>query len=261
MAFASTLLFALSQTNMYLVVALGFWYGSRLVYQGEITSRAFFAVFVGWLSSTPGYLDMTDRRLLWCECSPIVSLTCRSGSFQAVNVLSQAPELSQARGAVDDIARLLEAPLAKSSGNEPFINGDITFDHVDFAYPNQESLSLKDLSLELSHNRLNALCGPSGSGKSTIFRLIQRLYRPKSGVVRIGPTNVDDIREASYCAHTTFVAQEPVLFNMSILDNMLLGLPDGEVHAGQMRERVYKALESASLATFVTGLPDGEFTK
>ena len=50
--FLSTVLFALAQTNMYFVIALGFWYGSRLVYSGEISPRAFFAVFVSTVSLT-----------------------------------------------------------------------------------------------------------------------------------------------------------------------------------------------------------------
>lgn len=238
--FLSTVLFALAQTNMYFVMALGFWYGSRLVYSGEISPRAFFAVFTAVVA----------------------------GSFQAANVLSQAPELSQAHSAVRDIGRLLSAPgPAGPQGDAPFTAADLSLQNVTFSYPSQTTHPhttqrvLDNVSLVAPLGKNIALCGPSGSGKSTVIRLVQRFYRPDSGVVALGDRPVEAYDRQGYRDRISLVSQEPVLFNLTIRANVLLGVPhpaakDGERY-DDLDDQVWAALDRANLATFVRGLPEG----
>lgn len=217
-------LFALAQTNMYFVIALGFWYGSKLVYSGEISNRAFFATFTAIVS----------------------------GSFQAVNVLTQAPELGQARGATLDIGRLLSLSEERSSGDAPMPAGDIYVDNVSFSYPSRGDPSLRQLSLSARQNGFTALAGPSGSGKSTVIRLLERFYAPSAGSITLAGVPLSAIDETAYRHSVALVTQEPVLFNMTIKENLLLGNTD-DVKAADLEH----VLGVVNLAEFVSTLPEG----
>jgi ATP-binding cassette subfamily B (MDR/TAP) protein 1 len=225
MAWVSSALFALAQANMYFVIALGFWYGSTLVYSGEVSSRAFFAVFTAIVA----------------------------GSFQAVNVLTQAPELSQARGAALEIGRLLKIESQKSGGIIPTVpQGDTRLDSVSFTYPSRGEPSLIDLSLLACHHGLTAICGPSGSGKSTVIHLLQRFYEPNSGAITMAGQPINSIDESAFRKSVALVSQEPVLFNMTIRENILLG---AETRATD--HQIWDVLKPVNLDTFVRELPDG----
>lgn len=225
MAWVSSVLFALAQSNMYFVVALGFWYGSTLVYSGEINSRAFFAVFTAIVA----------------------------GSFQAANVLTQAPELSQARGAALDIGRLLKLDSEKAGGSlSAFPQGDTRLDNVFFTYPSRDEPSLVDLSLIARHHSFTALCGPSGSGKSTVIRLLERFYDPSSGLITLGGQPIGSIEESAFRKSVALVSQEPVLFNLTIRENILFG-----AETRVQDEELWEVLKLVNLDTFVRELPDG----
>ncbi|EKD05540.1 hypothetical protein A1Q2_00154 [Trichosporon asahii var. asahii CBS 8904] len=219
-------LFGLAQSNMYFVIALGFWYGSKLVYSGEISSRAFFATFTAIVA----------------------------GSFQAVNVLTQAPELGQARGASVDIGRLLSLPEEHLGGDHPVPAGDIRLDGVSFTYPSRDDPSLRDLSLLAQHNGFTALAGPSGSGKSTVIRLLERFYEPSAGNITVGGVPLAAIDETKYRRSVALVTQEPVLFNMTIRENLLLGSTD------KTEADLTRVLDVVNLSDFVGTLSDGPDT-
>lgn len=236
MAWVASILFALAQTNMYFVMAIGFSYGSKLVFSGEITSRAFFATFTAIVS----------------------------GSFQAVNVLTQAPELSQARGATMDIGRILSLQMQSSGGDMKAIpQGDTRLDNVSFTYPSRLDPSVRDLSVIARHQGFTALCGPSGSGKSTVIRLLQRFYRPESGLITMGGADIEGIHEPAYRESVALVSQEPVLFNMSILENILLGAPKWvtQLPPHLQEAEVWSVLQPVNLSQFVQELPDGLSTE
>jgi ATP-binding cassette subfamily B (MDR/TAP) protein 1 len=65
------------------------------------------------------------------------------------------------------------------------IDGDIMFEHVNFAYPSRpDAVILEDFTLHIPAGSTVALVGSSGSGKSTVLQLLQRMYDPLSGRVR-----------------------------------------------------------------------------
>ena len=194
-----------------------------------------------------------------------------AGSFQAANVLSQAPELSQAHGAVRDIGRLLKAPAPSGpQGGAPFISADLSLRQVTFSYPSHTGRplpaqrTLDNISLVAPLGKNVALCGPSGSGKSTVIRLIQRFYRPDSGIVALGDRSVDEYDRVGYRDRLSLVSQEPVLFNLTIRANVLMGLPRSksktEKHGDadlDLDKQVWDTLDRANLGNFVRGLPEG----
>ena len=103
--------------------------------------------------------------------------------------------------------------------------GRIVFDDVHFSYRLGEPV-LDGLNFVGEPNATTALVGPSGSGKSTIISMIQRFYRPESGVVRIDGQDIGGVDLASLREKIAFVSQDVFLFRGTIRENIALGRPD-----------------------------------
>lgn len=97
-----------------------------------------------------------------------------------------------------------------------------------------------------------AFVGPSGSGKSTSVHLIQRFYDPVDGQVLLDGHDLKDMNVMNLRDHIGVVSQEPVLFNMTIRQNLLMGV-DYEAS----REELIEACKQANCHTFISQLPDG----
>lgn len=145
----------------------------------------------------------------------------------------------------------------------------VEFDHVGFAYPSADRVSLAsleevanldtrggvpvlhDVSFRADPGQLVALVGSSGAGKSTIAQLIPRLYDVDTGAVRLSGVDVRDLATDSIRATVGMVTQDGHLFHESVRDNLRLARPeatDGEL---------WDALRRARLDDLVAALPDG----
>ncbi len=101
----------------------------------------------------------------------------------------------------------------------------VELQRVSRCYPATEAL--RDIDLQIRHGQVYAVIGPNGSGKSTLIRTINLLERPSSGRVILGGTDAWAVSAADRVAlmrQMTLVAQKPVLFNMTVADNIGYGL-------------------------------------
>ena len=130
-------------------------------------------------------------------------------------------------------------------------NSDILFDNVTLSYDGQKNSALKNISLEIPNGKITALVGPSGSGKSSILNLIPRFYDPKSGAILIGNQNIRHLTMQSLRSKIALVNQEPILFDMSIKDNILYGNPNAS------DQEIEDASKSSASDEFITKLPEG----
>ena len=90
---------------------------------------------------------------------------------------------------------------------------------------------LKKLSFSIEKGQAVALVGFSGSGKSTVIQLLQRFYRPHCGSIRVGGVDLMDLNVAWWRRQLGVVGQEPVLFDMTLEDNVKYGYPEAtEAH-------------------------------
>lgn len=119
--------------------------------------------------------------------------------------------------------------------------GDIRFDKVDFGYSPSHPL-FADLSLTFEGGRRTAIVGATGSGKTTVLSLLGRLYEVQGGEITIGGTNIREIRIAALRQSFSVVAQDIVIFNASIWDNIKYVRPDAT------DEEVWQAAENAEIA-------------
>ena len=126
----------------------------------------------------------------------------------------------------------------------------IEFEHVDFSYQTERQI-LKKLSFSVASGEKVAIVGPSGSGKSTIGRLLFRFYDIHSGNIRIDGQDLRDVQQLSLRQSIGIVPQDTVLFNDTIWNNVAYGFPEAN------DEEIWKAIEMASLRTFVESIPEG----
>jgi ATP-binding cassette subfamily B multidrug efflux pump len=116
---------------------------------------------------------------------------------------------------------VLDAPSAPALH---ITRGDITLDHVHFAYPGR--LVFPDLSMHIPPGQKVGLVGPSGAGKSTLVLLLLRLYDIQSGSIQIDGQNIADVQQDTLRAGITVIPQNSDLLHRSIRDNIAYGRLD-----------------------------------
>ena len=138
---------------------------------------------------------------------------------------------------------------AQNAPNLSIDKSDITFEDVTLSYEGQINSALKGINLRIPHGKTTALVGPSGSGKSSILNLIPRFYDPDKGNVKIDNQDIKELTISSVRSSLALVSQDPVLFDMSIYDNILYGKPEAS------REEVIDAAKAAAAHEFISELP------
>ncbi len=154
---------------------------------------------------------------------------------------------------MERIQAILHEPVEPEEPNacQPALNGDIVFDHVSFAYPDDHVPVLEDVSFTIPAGKTAAVLGGTGSGKSTMMYLLQRLYEPTGGKITIGGVNILDIDRKYLRAHVGLILQEPFLYSKSIHDNV------GIARKEQDEQEIRHAAEIASAAGFIAKADKG----
>lgn len=144
-----------------------------------------------------------------------------------------------------------EAEPDEPNALKPDLHGDIVFDHVSFAYPDDNVLVLRDVSFTIPAGKTAAVLGGTGSGKSTMMYLLQRLYTPTSGKITIGGVDIQQIDRKYLRAHVGLILQEPFLYSKSIRENVGITAPEQEA------ERIEYAADIASASGFIAKADKG----
>jgi len=135
-------------------------------------------------------------------------------------------------------------------GKERAIQGTIEFDHVWFAY-NDEQYVLKDINFLVNAGETVALVGHTGSGKSSIISLLNRLYHIQKGEIRIDGLSVEKYQLDLLRKNIGIVLQDVFLFSGSVMDNITLRNPDIS------KEQVEEAAKMIGMHEFIMQLPNG----
>lgn len=163
-------------------------------------------------------------------------------------------ELKRAEASLDRLEVVLNEPLSIADPVQPVtvdrLRGTIDFDAVSFAYTEGNPV-LKDVTVQIPAGTTCALVGPSGAGKSTFANLVPRFFEATEGAVKIDGTDVRAMRLADLRRNIAIVSQEPVLFNDTIYNNLLVGRPDAT------REEVIDAAKNAFAHDFISAEKDG----
>jgi ATP-binding cassette subfamily B (MDR/TAP) protein 1 len=139
------------------------------------------------------------------------------------------------------------------------IQGEIVFKDVRHVYPSRVTTNaLSDFNLHIPAGKSTALVGPSGGGKSTVVGLLQRFYSPVAGSITIDGVPISEYNLGSLRRQIAVVSQEPVLFSMSLRDNIAFGLSDiqrSSFSEEQLTDAVKHAAVQACAHEFIIRLP------
>ncbi|CAF4420496.1 unnamed protein product [Rotaria sp. Silwood2] len=239
----------------------------------NVRQGVLYGVFIGWLSLMTylvyavGFIfssllmsSKDDHRVNITDILIIVPIFAQCmGMFNYMIPFFQS--FSEARGAAAEVFRLIEEgnnvdvneKVVWKEYTESFYNidGDIEFDNVNFTYPSRKDASvLRNLSFIARAGQTTALVGSNGSGKSTCISLFLRYYEPSSGQIRISGQQLTDYNVQQLRQSIGVVNQEPILFGISIYENIRFG----KVNA--TRAEIEQAARDANAHNFIMQLPN-----
>ncbi|XP_060871148.1 ATP-dependent translocase ABCB1-like [Metopolophium dirhodum] len=214
---------------MYSAYGIAFWYGSNLIVDGISSPGSIFTVF----------------------------FSVMAGAFSVGNALPFINSVCIAIGAASNVFDIIDStpnidPYSSQGKKINKIQGKIEFKNVNFAYPTRYSIPvLNNLSLTIEPGQTVALVGSSGGGKSTVGSLLLRFYDPTEGQVLLDDFDLKYLNLHWLRQNIGVVSQEPVLFNVSIAENIRYGQTDST------RQDIIAAAMSANAHSFIIKLPKG----
>ncbi|KAL5240368.1 hypothetical protein ACI65C_007778 [Semiaphis heraclei] len=214
---------------MYIGYGVAFYYGANLVSIGEATPGTVFTVF----------------------------FSVMAGSFSIGSAIPYLNSVSTAIGVARNLYGIIDrVPKIDSyskSGLKPIkVTGKIEIRNVDFRYPSRPEVKvLNNLNFTIKPGQKVALVGSSGAGKSTIVGLLLRFYDPDAGQIYLDSIKLTDLNVHWLRDQIGVVSQEPILFGVSIADNIRYGRED------ITDEKLIRAAVQANAYDFIKELPNG----
>lgn len=171
-----------------------------------------------------------------------------------IELTTQQSMLQQAVVAGERVFELMDRPRQTYGDDErPLESGSIAFDHVSFAY-RDDQLVLQDINLEVPSRGFVALVGHTGSGKSTLASLLMGYYPLTQGEIRLDGRPLAELSHNALRKGVAMVQQDPVVLADTFYANVTLGRPFTP-------EQVWEVLETVQLADLARGLSEGIHTR
>lgn len=171
-----------------------------------------------------------------------------------IELTTQQSMLQQAVVAGERVFELMDRPRQTYGDDErPLESGSIAFDHVSFAY-RDDQLVLQDINLEVPSRGFVALVGHTGSGKSTLASLLMGYYPLTQGEIRLDGRPLAALSHNALRKGVAMVQQDPVVLADTFYANVALGRPFTP-------EQVWEVLETVQLADLARGLSEGIHTR
>lgn len=149
-----------------------------------------------------------------------------------IGVIRQEKQIDEHMKNVFDVIDYESTVPFTNEGKEiDHFSGFIEFKDVWFKYPTRNTWVLKNISLQIKPGEITAFVGHSGSGKSTILQLILRFYDVNSGSILFDGVDIRELDPRWIHRVISVIQQDPILFSMSIRDNVLYRLDDDYINS------------------------------
>ena len=220
-----SIFFPVVEVILALAISLLIWYGANQVMNGFAT--------VGIFTSFILYLNLAFR--------PLRMLADKFNTLQMGIIASERVfKLLDTNDKIEDNGKW--APTA--------IKGDIEFQHIWFAYNNEEFV-LKDISFKVNAGETLAIVGATGSGKSSTINILNRFYEINKGVILLDGVDTKEYKLNNLRSYIGTVLQDVFLFSGSVMDNITLKNP------AITEAQVVEASKLVGAHDFIMELPNG----
>ncbi len=193
--------------------------------------------------------ELTVGGLIACT---ILAGRCVAPMGQVASILTR---LHHSRSAYRAINQLMSLPVERPAGRKfvhrPNLDGDVTFEQVDFRYPEQQEKALAGLSFQIRAGERVGIIGRMGSGKSTVGRLLMGFYTPEAGSLRLSGTDINQLDPVDIRRNISYVPQDITLLSGTLRENIALGAPLAT------DEQIIQAAELAGLKDYINHHPLG----
>ena len=179
--------------------------------------------------------------------------------YEPINKITQSWGLiAAARVGAQRVFEVLETEADLKNGTRQFpaegVRRDIAWRQVSFRY-RRDTPVLDDIDFRVEAGSKIAIVGPTGAGKSTMLGLLPRFFDPSSGSVAIDGVDLRDYTLASLRSRISMVLQPPLIFPLSVADNIAYGRP-GADHAA-----IENAAHMARIHDTIARMPEGYDTQ
>lgn len=160
--------------------------------------------------------------------------------------------MQESSTAAERIAKVLDERIESPDLPEPVaVSSPETIEFQDVIFRYDEHIPLIErFNLTIHAGQTVAIVGASGAGKSTLFHLLQGLYRPQSGSIKLGGVPIEQLTKGQLRSAFALVAQETFLFSGTVLDNLRLARP------GATEKELEHAAKQANIHDDIMSLPD-----
>ncbi|WWD15747.1 hypothetical protein CI109_100169 [Kwoniella shandongensis] len=256
---------------------LGFWYGAKMVRDGKVTAGNVMTCFwaslfsATYLQQVVPYLTTVTKgkNSMASLLTVIQDDPAQSAAGNPFSSSANSPTQSgfPSTSIKKTIGKRNSRPVSLRGIRPTRCHGEFNLQNVSFAYPSRpDNPVLQDISIFLPPGETTFIVGGSGSGKSTIAQLLLRLYLPTSGEVTIDDQSFTYLDPGFTREHIAAVQQGCILFDMTVHDNVAMGLagsgpdPKTGIKRGPKdvtREDVVEACKMAMIHDFIESLPQG----
>ncbi len=210
------------------VVVVVLYFGSRSVFQSQMTPEVFFAFIFAFYNVIAPSKSLSNT---------FFNIQKGLAALERIEATTNEPE-------EEDVNRTNEVESLT-------FNKSIDFSNVSFTYQGANEPAINDFNLSIRKGEKIALVGASGSGKSTITKLLLKFYLPTSGAISIDGIDARDIPNAQLRGLIGWVTQDAFLFHGTVVDNILFG-------RDQYNDRdIVTATKSAYAHDFIDGEAQG----
>lgn len=180
----------------------------------------------------------------------VIFTTYLASLYGPINTISQTWGLLQgAKAGVQRVFEVLDVERDLKEGAKVFpeegAKGTVTWEGISFQYVSEQPV-LKDVGLHVEAGQKVAIVGPTGVGKSTLVSLLPRFYDPQTGRVMIDGVDIREYQLKSLRSQIAMVLQPPLVFPMTIRENIAYGRPeatDEEIIAAARLARIHASIE------------------
>ena len=225
-AFISGLMMPLVQLTAYLAYVVIAVVGSLYVISGVIV--------LGQLQALIQYI--------WQVSQPMGNITQLSGVLQSAS--ASAKRVFEILDELEEIENEVDEALPE------VFHGEVTFEHVDFAYSPDKPL-IKDLNFTVKAGQTVAIVGPTGAGKTTLINLLMRFYDVNAGAIKIDGVDTKKMARSDVRSLFGMVLQDAWLYEGTIADN---------IRFGKLAATDYEVVDAAKTANvdhFIRTMPEG----